>query len=451
MSSKVEQIQSEIKEVQDKILTIQGAAEAEQRDLTTQEADDIDALLSTGEKLMANLERAKRIEAQAAALSSSAGRRAEPAGSGGPGLEPTPGGGDPPRGRVSIITPENQGNWGWRNFGEFAQNVYLGSRKGATPDARFYNAPTNEMQEAVGADGGFAVPPDFRDGIQKGVMGEDSLLSQTEQMTTASNSITLPKDETTPWGTAGIRAYWEGEASQLTTSKQPLTSATHRLNKLTALVPVTEELLEDSSALASYLMNKVPEAMDFAINLAIIQGNGVGQPLGILNGGDLITVAKEGSQAADTLQMENITKMWSRMYARVRPRAVWLINQDIEPQLLTMGFPTAATAVPVYLPVNGLSATPYATLLGRPVIPTEACNTLGDKGDIIFAALGSYLTVRKTTGIRFQMSIHLWFDYDETAFKFVFRLSGAPMFSAPIAKRSGSNTLSRFVTLAERA
>ena len=62
-------------------------------------------------------------------------------------------------------------------------------------------------------------------------------------MTTSSNTITFPKDETTPWASSGgLQAYWDGENDQLTQSKVALKEHTLRLNKLTALVPVTEEL-----------------------------------------------------------------------------------------------------------------------------------------------------------------------------------------------------------------
>lgn len=132
---------------------------------------------------------------------------------------------------------------------------------------------------------------------------------------------------------------------------------------------------------------------------------------------------------------------------------MWLINQDIEPQLLTLAFPTTVTtaAVPVYLPPGGLSASPYGMLMGRPVIPTEACQTLGDAGDIILTDLTQYLTAVKTSGIRQDVSMHLWFDYDMTAFRFVMRVAGQPWWGSAISPKNGSATRSCVVSLAARA
>jgi len=103
-----------------------------------------------------------------------------------------------------------------------------------------------------------------------------------------------------------------------------------------------------------------------------------------------------------------------------------------------------------YLPPGGLSGSPYASLMGRPMIASEACATVGDVGDLIFVNLGAYLTITKSGGIRSSSSIHLWFDQDLTAFKFTMRIDGRPWLSAPIARKNGSNTLSSMVVVETR-
>jgi HK97 family phage major capsid protein len=49
-----------------------------------------------------------------------------------------------------------------------------------------------------------------------------------------------------------------------------------------ALVKVTEELLEDASGLDSYLRYWTPIKMQARLNTAVVRGNGVGKPLGII-------------------------------------------------------------------------------------------------------------------------------------------------------------------------
>ncbi|MHC4866785.1 MAG: phage major capsid protein [Planctomycetota bacterium] len=438
------------------------ACDAEKRGLSEEENERFDQLDKDFTETNGEIIRRRKLELHEAVLEEPEPRKAPVSQ---PGERPKPKEDEErtrPRDTSTNIRVLENERWNWRTFGEFANGVYHASRQGGVIDKRLeVRAPTTVGTEGTGSDGGFAVPPDFRNEIMVKVGGEQSLMSRCDQQVSSGNTFTVPKDETTPWqSSGGIQAYWEGENAQLTQSKPSLEQANIRLNKLTVLVPVTDELLDDAPAMDAYLRRKAPQKMDFKINLAIIQGTGVGMPLGILNSPCAVSVAKETSQVADTIVGANVLKMWSRMYgpSRSSPGCVWLINQDIEPQLGQMSIVIKNVAGSenvggglCYLPANGLSGSPYGTLFGKPVIPTQACETIGDKGDIIFADLSEYLIATKVGGIRAETSIHLWFDYDTTAFRFILRVAGMPWWNAAIDPRDGSNTLSPFVTLAERA
>lgn len=458
----LEELHQKLYDLHSQATDIQNAADAEGRAMTEDEIDQVETILEEFETVQADVTRRQRIEDHAVNLNRGRGRRTAP------NADPDEGGDDPsnsnpqnngrqqPRpGRQfrEPIDPVDRGQWGFRSFGEFAMAVKRGSGKGAEPDPRLIkNAPTTYGSEGVGADGGYAVPPDFRTEIKDLIFTDDSLIGRCDQMTTSANSMTVPVDENAAWdSTDGVQCYWEGEGSQLTQSKPNLKDRQIRTNKLTALVPMTEELMEDASGMDSYLRRKVPEKMDARINTALISGTGAGKPLGILNAPALVTVAKESGQTADTIVFENIVNMWTRMAAPYRRNAIWLINQDIEPQLMTMSFEGTSSSVPAYLPPGGLSASPYGMIMGRPVVPVQACQTLGDKGDIILADMSQYMALLKTGGLRTDVSMHLWFDYDVMAFRFIIRLAGQPWLSSPISPENGTNTLSPFVTLAARA
>lgn len=364
-----------------------------------------------------------------------------------------------PGGRQSAPEPTQNGNGerfvtqprrdlgakgGFKSFGEFALETHKASRPGAVLDQRMVAAATTYGNEGAGADGGYAVPAEFRREIWQKVLTDDNLLMRTDQLMTGSNSLTIPKDETTPWqSSGGVLAYWEAEAQQVTASKVALDSATVRLNKLMALVPMTDELLADAPGMDSYLRSKAPSKMLSKLNTAIVRGTGAGQPLGILNAPSTITVSKEGGQTADTINYKNITNMWSRLYGPCRRNAVWLINQDCEPQLLRMAFDEAATdKFPVYLPANGAAGSPFATLMGRPVIPVEACSTIGDLGDIMLVDLSQYMSLTKGNDIQTDVSMHLFFDQALTAFRFIFRVAGQPWWNGSISPQYGTATRS---------
>ena len=449
----IDTLQGSLLDLNEQISNIQARADSDKRELTEDETSEVDRMFAEFEKTEVEIERRMKMKAHAESLTKTFGRKTEPQASEVQNAVT-------PSRRSMPAQPysEDRGKWGWRSFGEFASSVRVASARNGSLDPRLIaNAPTTYGSEGVGEDGGFAVPPDFRTAIMEKVLAEDSLLSRTDQLTTSSNSITFPADETTPWDSSGgIQAYWADEAAQITQSKPSLKEKQVRLHKLTSLVPVTDELLQDAGALDGYLRRKVPEKFDFKIQNAIVRGSGAGQPVGILNAPCLISVAKDTStspiQAADTIRYKNIVDMWARMYAPCRARAVWLINQDIEPQLYNLQFKEGVTSpVPIYMPANNAAGSPFGTLFGRPVLPIEAASTLGNQGDIILADLSQYLSVTKTGGIQTHVSIHLFFDYDAVAYRFIMRVAGMPWWGSAITPANGSNTRSCFVTLDERA
>lgn len=457
----IEELKARQLAIVEEMEAIHSKALAEERDLDDEERKTLDAKQVDFDRIDGDIDRIEKFNARVEKVTQRYGRVTEPDAVGGPQNRASEG--QNKQRPTAPAVPRSEltaRRWGWNTLGEFAMGVRQASAQGGRVDPRLVqNAPTSFGSEGVGEDGGFLVPPDFRQDIAKKIMGEDSLLGRTDQQVSSSNNWSQPVDETTPWQTSGgIQAYWDGEADQLTQSKPQFQDRNLRLHRLTALVGVTEELRDDAPALDSYLRSKAPEKFSFKINNALINGTGVGQPLGIMTCPALVTVAKETSQAADTVRFENIAKMWGRLYSPYRSSAVWLINQDVEQQLMQMGSiittPDGTTAVGgaglVYMPPGGLSGSPYGTLLGRPVVVTEACQTVGDLGDIILASLGQYVTVTKTGGIKVDVSMHLWFDYNMNAYRFVMRLAGAPWLSAPISRADGSNTLSSFVALAAR-
>jgi len=197
----------------------------------------------------------------------------------------------------------------------------------------------------------------------------------------------------------------------------------------------------------------VAKELAFKVDDALVRGTGAGQPLGILNAGCLVSVAKEAGQGAATVLAENIMKMRSRLFASSRQNSVWLINQNVEPQLHSMSLAVGTGGVPVYMPAGGLSNLPFDTLYGRPVLPIEQCATLGTAGDIILADFSNGYILAEKGGIQADMSIHVQFLYDESVFRFVMRVDGQPVRATALTPYKGgaSDTQSHFVALATRA
>lgn len=328
-------------------------------------------------------------------------------------------------------------------------------------DARLVRAPQVATRAPGGASvmdptsGGFLVQTDFATAIFARAYAMGELLSRVQKLTisTNSNGMKIPGiDETSRatgsrWG--GVQSYWVGEGTQPSGTKPKFRLVELDLKKLMSTWQVTDEMLADAGVMTSIANQAFSEEVTFMTEDAVFRGSGAGQPLGFLNSSAKVTVAKEAGQANGTIVYENILNMWSRMWARSRNNAIWLINQDVEPKLYALSQVIGTAGVPVYLPPNGISGAPYGVLFGRPVIPVEYAESLGAEGDISLVDLSQYVLADKG-GVQAASSMHVAFLTDEMTFRITYRVDGEPIWHAPLTPYKGSATKSPFITLAAR-
>lgn len=328
---------------------------------------------------------------------------------------------------------------------------------GGRVDERLHQiqASATGANETIPSEGGFAVQKDFNDVLLQGMMSQAVIapLCRKSPISANSNGIKIPGVDETSRATGsragGVRGYWLGEASQLTSSKPKFRMIELILKKAGVFIYCTDELLADSVALEAFILTVAPSELAFMVDDAIINGSGVTDPLGILNSGSLVTVNKEAGQKVSTLVAENVIKMEARMLGTGK-NAVWLANSNIKSQLYTMAIAVGTGGVPVYMPAGGVSGNMYPTLFGKPVLYVEQCATLGTVGDLIYADLTSGYILAQKGEIQTDMSIHIRFDYDESVFRFILRVDGQSMRAAPLTPYKGTDTLSHFVVLQSR-
>jgi len=410
-------------------------AQSEGRDLTQEETQQVDSYMDQYEAKKAEGDRVERLEAAGAELESS-GRTTRP-------QQPqTATAGD------HLISQkerrEDDPKLGFEGFGDFARAVRKASVPGGARDERLdiaASAAGTFANEATGADGGFLVPPDFSSRVRRLALEEQSLYALTDQNQVQGNSMRFPADETTPWGSNGVRARWEAEGTAATQDKPVLKYKELRAHKLISLAPTSDELLEDANALQSYLERLMGRSIRWKLNDAIVNGTGAGQPLGINNANAKETVTRNSSNQIDA---KDVLAMYSRLLPSGQSSAVWLANSDILPQLGTI---TIGDQPAFMSPNTGVTNSPGGVLLGRPVILTETAESLGTQGDLRLVDFSDYVTIEKAGGIQNAMSMHLFFDADQMAFRATFRVDGQPWLDAPVSKNKGSNNLSSIVEL----
>lgn len=423
-----EQIRARLLEIQTEL---EGIVAVENQ-YSDEQVELVNTLNAEFETLTKQLETVEKMEAMKAKATASAGRKTAPA---------------QPATRVEVGPSRATDRFGgFNSTGDFLMAVKKAGSTGEV-DNRFKNT----AYEKNGEDGGFLIPEEMSQEILKKLESKESLMSSTTQLQVSGNALTLNVDESQPWN-QGVQAYWLAEGAQLTESKAAFKQASWRLHKVGAMVKATDELLDDATALESYIKVSAPAAIMHKINSAILSGNGSGKPMGIINSPFTVTVDKESMQSPDTIEARNVINMYSRMIPSARAKAAWFINAGCEPQLLTMKDDNDNF---MYISPGGLgsqlSASPYGTLLGRPVYPMlSGMPALGDLGDILFADLSYYYMIVKAGGIKSASSIHLNFDREITAFRFTMRVDGKCPFQSPVTTEFGDYDMSAFVQLEAR-
>jgi HK97 family phage major capsid protein len=106
--------------------------------------------------------------------------------------------------------------------------VREGGQRGRAPADRQapHRGGDHLRQRGTQADGGYAVPPDFRETIVKKVQARTACSRAPTSSSRARTSSPCPLDNTTPWQTTGgIQVYWEGEAATYTRSRSRRSSS----------------------------------------------------------------------------------------------------------------------------------------------------------------------------------------------------------------------------------
>ena len=331
--------------------------------------------------------------------------------------------------------------------GEYFQAIKHAAYYPSDQDVRLKSLASKAtgLSEGVPADGGYLLQPQVSGGIIERMYGIGDLLSRVSSDPIGPNSNSMlynAIDETSRadgsrWG--GVLGYWLAEAGTKTKSKPTFRQMELKLKKVAALCYATDEQLDDTVALESWLTRVVPEELRFQVESAFYRGNGVGKPLGIMNSPCLISPLRVDANQVDQTDIAN---MWARRWQGASDY-VWLANASVFPQLINL----TVGNFPFLLPISsGGQGDPTFSLYGAPYIESEYTYALGTTGDIMLASLSQYQTINKG-GVQSASSIHVQFLTDETVFRFVYRTEGQPLWNSALTPYDAGSTLSPFVVL----
>lgn len=441
--SKLRELRSSLKSITDEMEKLSNACHSEKgeiREFTKEENEQYEGLKSRAKSIRSAIAREEELgELSTEASSGEEVRSTRP--------------------EIQVTRAENHNEKGeYRGFKTLGEQ--LTAIRGAALNPGKVDNRLHEVRAAVGlsegvnSDGGFLLQSDFIVELDTSVMKNASLAQFCAKRPIGANSNGTSEPYMAESSRAdgsrhgGAQAFWEQEAGTITKSKPTFESLDLKLKKLTALIVATDEINADAVQLGSYINEVYQEEMGFKLDAGIIEGVGVGMPLGFANSGAVVEVAKASGQNADTIVAQNCLDMYAAMTPRGQQRGIWLVNPQGWGQLPAMSIGNQ----PVFLPPGGLTGQQYATLLGRPVINTEICEKLGDAGDFWFVDLQAYRLIERG-GIDQASSIHVYFDTAQTAYRFIHRVNGAPRVKSAVTpyKANSGFKVSPFVRVAARA
>lgn len=321
-------------------------------------------------------------------------------------------------------------------LGQFCKDVYDARSPSGTNERlmKCQKRADNQVVKAAGdgqavgrdADGGFTIPPAFNTMLLNASLEMAVVRPRATIIPIGTNVVDLPTvsdfDHSSETVFGGVQAFWKSEEAQLASSKAKFENIELKLKKLTALGFATTEMMRWSPiSIGGWLLPKFAEAVAWKEDIAFISGSGAGEPLGIKNSGDYIEVPKETAQAANSILWLNIANMWAKNRGNDASQ-FFFSHKSAFPQLSNMTIGDS----PAWSPANLAAGRPLMSLMGLALQWTEKNPVVGDAGDIVLATGSQYLIADDQAGPELAQSMHLKFDFDQTAFKVVKFVDGQP-------------------------
>ena len=249
----------------------------------------------------------------------------------------------------------------------------------------------NALSVGVDADGGYLVPDTYEKNLITALNDAMVVRKLAHTFVTSCGVHKIPV--VTSHGTAN----WVEEAGEIPETTETFGQQHIGAHKLTALIKISEELLNDSAFdLEGYFQKEFTKRILNAEEVAFITGDGNGKPTGLL---DADTGAEIGVTAASATEItaDDIINLYYSLRAPYRSKAVWLLNDSTINAIRLLKDKNGQ-----YLWQPSLKEGTPDMLLGRPVYTSTAFPSIGaGQKSVAFGDL-SYYWIGDREGITFR-------------------------------------------------
>lgn len=174
----------------------------------------------------------------------------------------------------------------------------------------------NALQIGTDSEGGYLVPDEFEKTLID-TLEDENLMRQVANVITTSFG-----DKKIPVVASKGTADWTDEEAPMHESDDTFGVVTLGAHKLSTMIKVSEELLNDSVFnLESYIAKEFARRIGRAEEEAFITGNGTGKPTGMLNTADVGVTTTTAS-----ITMDNIIDLYHSLREPYRRTAIFITN-----------------------------------------------------------------------------------------------------------------------------
>lgn len=336
------------------------------------------------------------------------------------------------------------------NLGDFLvaikrkDTVRLGKIYGSFKD----ESATKDITVDTGTTGGYTVPHQFASEILQLAARSSPIMQKVTKVPVSSYSGSYPALDYTLTPTAGtgdtaeaagVEDKYIAPGGTFTETTPTFTDLQWRVNKIGGYTEVQNEFSADSPLAIQTLLSSL-----FSITIGnknernVLRGNGVNEPMGILNSAAAIAV---NTVTNNVFAWADALNMMSRFYPLNPGSVCWIFHPSIWPDL---GIFETSAGGGVWQ--ANMQAPFGKTLLGYELAQSQHSPQANNAGDVLLADLSMYLFFMRQE-LTIDFSEHVGFLTGKDTWRFYQRNDGKPWLKGPITlgDPQGSFTQSPFV------
>jgi HK97 family phage major capsid protein len=325
----------------------------------------------------------------------------------------------------------------FKTFGNFLQSVVRHDKALAE-----YCEKTLSMESDPA--GGYLVPEKWLPGILK-VASEDGIIRSRATVIPAGTppdaELNIPLLNQTGAAShdmfSGVWFQWTNEGGAKPDKEPEFDNVKLAPEEYSASTVLTDKIIRNAPALEAFVKAIYSRAQVAFEDQHFLTGNGVNQPLGIINSPAYIQAVRTGAGAivfADILLM----------LAQIIPggKYEWVISRSAYAQIVNL---VDGAGNSIFIGGDATKAI-SDRLMGYPIRWTFRVPALGVVGDISIVD-ASYYLIKDGFGPAFDTSKHVYFASNKTMLKMFANVDGQPWINGTITAEDGATEISPFVGL----